>query len=127
MTRRRLLVLVATVCAVALVCGFALGTGGDGDPVDAALRELRSDDNFTRASDAGATLTRVSVDLQTAADRCRTGCDELLTSAAFTRVAAVAVLRCRHLEIFEFRRDLRAYLDSLRDDRPLDPPPNPQC
>lgn len=126
MTRWRPLALVVVV-AVALAGGLALRADGDDDPVDAALHELRADDNFTRASDAGATLTRVSADLQAAADRCRSGCDQLLTAAAFTRVAAVAVLRCRHLEIFEFRRDLRAYLKSLRDDSPLDPPPNPQC
>ncbi len=128
MTRRALVI----GAAVALVVGgvVVMRATASTAPLAAARRGLESDADFTRASDAGAALTRVSEHLERAAHGCDhtpTRCADLFTAAAFARVGAVGVLRCGRPEIFEFRSGMRSYLAALDDGEAASPPLAPAC
>lgn len=118
---------VSVVVVVVLVTMVV--TSRSTPPLQAALDELADDANFGRASDAGAAFTRISEHLAEARTGCgsRPGCDDLLTAAAFTRVGAVTVLRCRLREIFEFRVAVRVFVQEHAAGSSPAPPPNPNC
>lgn len=125
MRRRVLAGAAAVLVVVGLVAAWQASRAEA--PLRSAQRRLADDAGFGRASDAGLTLTRVSADLQAAAEGCGAECDELFTAAAFTRVAAVTVLRCRLREIHLFREELQTFLQAVEDGRSENPPEGPSC
>jgi hypothetical protein len=125
---RTVLVVAAGVLVVAGV--VAVRAMASPSALTSARRALDADGDFTRASDAGAALTRVSEHLERAAAACDDGatrCADLFTAAAFARVGAVRVLRCGRPEIFAFRTGMRSYLVALDRGEVATPPLAPAC
>jgi hypothetical protein len=112
----------------------ALQLGGDGDPL-AHARQLAADEGgFDTATSAGVTLTRISRDLEAAADDCASSdgaraarCSSLYAGAGYARVSAAGVLRCTRPGVFDARAELRRYLDALVAGRDPQPPAPPGC
>ena len=117
----RRLVTVAAVALLAGAVGFALLRSTE-DPGDRALRHAHAlvadDDNFVTAIETGVTFTKVSTDLERAADDCKPEraprCENLDAAAGYARVSAVGVLRCTRPGVFDARRAMRGLLVELQ-------------
>jgi hypothetical protein len=116
------------IAAVALLAGLGAvamtALRGGRDPGARALghaRDLVADDaNFATAIESGVTFTKVSTDLEQAADDCKPSngprCENLYAAAGYARVSAVGILRCTRPGVFDARQSMRGLLRDLDDD-----------
>ena len=119
----RRVVTAAAVALLAVAVAVAVLRAGQ-DPGGRALghaRDLVADDaNFATAIESGVTFTKVSTELEHAADDCEPSsalrCENLYAAAGYARVSAVGVLRCTRPGVFDARQAMGALLRDLDDD-----------